>query len=96
MEFKPNYSKIVKENKDIVFNVHHYRDSTISFIYTYNSISNTYMGVMVDCFIDTMRGFLRVYPDFFENISEYEFEKDIQKLGFVEVAPSEVELLITK
>lgn len=96
MEFKPNYSKIKKENKDIVFNVHPYRDSTVTFIYTFNSISGTYMGVMVECFVDTMRGFLREYPSFFEEVSEYEFENDLKKLGFIEVEPSRVELLITK
>lgn len=95
MEFKPCYSEIRKSDKSILFLVHYAKDSTVHVENVYNSISYTYMGITINCFTDTLRGLLRTFPDFLEVLG-HDPRKDLKKLGFVEVEPTELELMLYK
>ncbi len=97
--YKFQYTVIKKENKDILFIINT-DDNHLSFqlIFAYNSIANTYFGFKVDCFFDSIRGFLRYFPNFFEEsfISSSDLEKwlKLQEIEYRE--PSKVENSIYK
>lgn len=88
------FLRIVKENKDILYVVRYDTSSSIKFINAFNSISSTYSGLIIDCFVDTFRGFTRKYPDFIESDAEIDLEKWLKKNGYIEVKPTSLEHLI--
>lgn len=94
-KFKPHFSEIRQENKDILYIVHYAKDSTIKVIHVYNSIGQSYMGVEVEAFVETLRGLLREFPDFLEVLG-HDPRKELAKLGFVQMEPTDMELMLYK
>ncbi len=89
MNFIPSYYEIRLPNKDIKVVVNYLFNNHVSFTYCYNSISGTYTGLQCDSFTDSLRGLLRTYPLFFEDLSECSYEKDLKEMGFTQVAAPE-------
>lgn len=89
-DFKKTFTEIPLSNKDIIVLVRYAPRCNAHFTYCYNSISGTYMGLKADSFISTIRGLLYVCPDFFQ-ISE-DYKKELIKLGFEPIQPTEKEI----
>jgi hypothetical protein len=88
------FSIIKQPNKNKIFVVR--LDEYNSFILTlvYNSISDTYMGTTIDCFIETIRSIERTVPGFFEIFEGYSPEESLNKMGFVLTPATQTELLL--
>jgi hypothetical protein len=78
-------------NKDyaVIIRLEHY---TLYFTYQFNSISGTYMGLSICNNINSIRGVLRLIPDFFERLDDYTWKKDLLDMGFNSVEPTEKDL----
>lgn len=87
--FTPTYSTI-RTKKDVVYIVHYARHSTVILRYVYNGISDTYMGLHIECFIETLRGLLNAFPNFLQ-VVDLEAEKELESLGFEKVPPTKLE-----
>lgn len=87
------YTEIKKANKDyrVILTL---GSDCIYFTYCFNNISQTYMGLQCNSFIDSIRGLLRTLPSFFEDLSEHDYRKDFEKMGFKKVEPTESEIRI--
>jgi len=88
------YTEIKKENKDYHVILTYAKDCQVHFTYCYNSIANTYSGLQINTFTNSIRGLLRVCPDFFNDLSEHEYRKCFERLGFEYVTPTQTELTI--
>lgn len=87
------FSVIRCPNKDYLYRVNYAKDSSVLLREVYNNIGDSYMGTMIEGFIGSVRGLLRTVPDFFEIFDEHDSkEKQLQKLGFKEIEPSEFEI----
>lgn len=89
-DFKKTFTEIVLPSKDIIVLIRYAHGCTAHFIYCYNSISNTYMGLKADSFISTIRGLLYACPDFFQIGEDY--RRELVKLGFDLIPPTEKEI----
>ena len=94
MSFLPHYSEI-KQGKGYLYLIHYSEHSTVALHLVYNEISSTYMGIKLDGFIENIRGLLSRYPDFLEVIC-LDPKRDLAKLGFKQVEPTVLELLLYK
>ena len=95
MSFKPHFSEIKQSNKDYIYLIHYAQHCTVQATLCYNSIGQSYSGVMLEAFVETFRGLLREFPNFLEEV-DYEPRKELIKLGFVETEPSDLELSLYK
>lgn len=86
------YCEITLPNKDIEVIVWYNHNSRVHLRYCYNSISQTYMGLQCLTFISELRGLLRVCPDFFEQVSEQDYRKNLKALGFENIEPSDADI----
>ena len=93
MAFKPHYSEIKQSDKSQLFIVHYAEHSSINITHVFNCISDTYMGITVDGFTETLRGLLRMFPNFLEVIG-YNPRKELAELGFIETKPTKLEKLL--
>lgn len=89
MSFIPSFYEIRLPSKDIRVVVTYSDQSSVHFIYTYNGISGTFMGLQCVTYTSSIRGLLRSYPSFFEDLSEHSYEKDLKAMGFIQVNPPE-------
>lgn len=86
------YVKIVKENKSIKYIVGYGLGSAIHLEYNFSKISSTFTGVIIESYIESVRGFVNKYPDF---LQECDIVEDyLKKHDFVEVLPSKTEILM--
>ena len=96
MEFKPTFYEIKLPNKDIKVVVNYADCCNCHFIYAYNGIANTFYGLQCDSFIENVRGLLKVFPAFFENIDNADYRKDLNKMGIYEIpAPEKMKRIYT-
>jgi hypothetical protein len=87
-----SFSVIKKENKDMIITLYGKHD--LKLVHTYNSIGGTYSGTIVEAYIGTVYGFLKAYPDFLEQFDESDPVKSLKQLGFYQVEPTKIDLLI--
>lgn len=92
-KFIPTFSEIRMPNKDYLYIVRYSEYSTIKMVLVYNSISQGYMGVTIDAFVDSLRGLLNVYPDFLQNTG-VDPCKELSKMGFTKREPTEMEMYL--
>lgn len=97
-EFKKTYCIINKENgKDKILLLNYAKDSTVVLRLVYNSIGNTYMGLMVESFISSIRGLIRIVPNFFEVMCDLsDYKRDLPEMGFALREATDTEILIFK
>ena len=95
MDFKPFYSEIKQDNKDNTYLVHYAEHSTVKLTDAYNSAGDSYFGVEIECFIENIRGVLRVFPNFIDEV-DVDVRRGLSKLGFEKREPTEMELLLYK
>lgn len=88
MEFTKTWQEIRLPNKNYKVILNYAPGCNAHFEYAYNGISNTYMGLMVDSFVETIRGLLRVCPDFFE-LDLDRYRETFEKIGFTQTEPTE-------
>lgn len=88
------YCEIKKPNKDIYIILKYANNCSVHFTYCYNPISDTYTGLQVNSFIDSVRGLLRICPDFFNDLCEHDYVRHFNKLGFDKTDPTETDILI--
>lgn len=88
-----NYVRIKTENGDVIYILQYGKDSTVMFRLVFNSISNTYMGLTFDTFVDSVRGFLRVHPDYLNDTDCDDIPRWAKKNGYVERQPTRMEKL---
>lgn len=88
-QFNKTYCAIRLPNKDIKIIASYAMGCNAHFTYCYNSISGGYMGLQIDTFLSSLRGLLRVFPDFTEVMDEHQYEKGFKELGFTETQASE-------
>jgi hypothetical protein len=98
MKDNKTYCVVHRKDGDIVTNVRLDEYYSIKFTFAYSSISSTYYGMMVECFINTMRAFIKDYPDFFDDVSfgTQELHKWLKSHGFTEVEPDMIDMAIAK
>ena len=89
------YVRIYKDNKDIVYIVGYGDASSIKLVVSHNSIGNSYYGVRIESFIESVRGFMYKYPDLLEK-ADGSVEEYLKGHGFVEVKPSKTDILLYK
>ena len=92
MSFQPYFSEI-RKGKNTLFLVHYSEHSIIKLFMVYNEISNTYMGVTIDGFVENIRGLLYAYPNFLEVVG-LDPAKELAELGFKRTEPNAIELLL--
>lgn len=80
-----------KNTKNYTYIIGAKSGNSICLVMEYNSIGGTYYGTMVNSFISTIRGFLREFPDFLENIDETKPEDWLKQNGFEKTKPTELE-----
>jgi len=85
------YSKIKKENKDIVFLVNA-NGNKVKLEMPYITLSGTYPGTWINSPIENVAKIFRQFPDFQE--IGYETENYLKSHGFKEVEPSEIDKLV--
>lgn len=73
----------------VIVNVDGY---TLYFTYAFNSINGSYIGLSLENFINSIRGVLRLIPDFFERLDEYSWKKDLLNMGFNLIEPTEKDI----
>lgn len=95
MNFKPCFSELKQSDKDILYIVHPYENTTIILRDCYNSIGDSYMGIQIEAFIENIRGLLRTYPNFLE-VVDLQPRRELKELGFVQVEPTELEVMLYK
>ena len=88
------FSSIQQPSKDKIFIVRIDKYSSFKLTLVYNSISDTYMGTTIDCFVETIRAIERKCPGFFDNFEGYSPEKSLLKMGFVSTPATQTELLL--
>lgn len=86
--FQKTYTEILLPNKDykVIFTYAH--GCTAHFTLAYNGISETYMGLMADTFMNTLRGLFRACPEFMDTIHDHSNRADFEALGFLHVEPT--------
>lgn len=85
------YIVIRKENKDIVYSLRE-GDNRLTFVLAFSSISGTYIGMEIRAFDDNWQYLKRNIH--LLDIFHGEFEKEIQKLGFVQKKPTQLEIAL--
>ena len=89
MKFKPTFYEVKLPNKDIKVVINYAYGCDAHFTYAYNNIANTFYGLQCDSFIGSIRGLIRLYPNFFNDISESDYRKDLNKMGIHEITAPE-------
>lgn len=88
------FSIIQQPNKNKIFIVRIDKHSSFKLTLVYNSISDTYMGTTIDCFIETIRSIERTSPNFFEIFEGNSPEESLKKMGFVLTPATQTDLLL--
>ena len=88
------FSIIQQPNKSRIFIVRIDKYNSFKLTLVYNTISDTYMGTAIDCFIETIRTIERTVPGFFEIFEGYSPEESLTKMGFVLTPATQTELAI--
>jgi hypothetical protein len=88
------YCEIIQQNKDIIIIITYAKDCTLVLKYAYNSIGGSYYGLMIESFVDSIRGFLRIFPDFFITVSGHDYTKEFEALGITKTEPTASQKLI--
>lgn len=91
MEFTKTWQEIRLPNKSYQVILTYAPGCKVYFKYVYNSISMGYMGLTADSFVETIRGLLRVCPDFFE-LDLDRYRETFEKIGFAQTDPTESDI----
>jgi len=94
MDFVKTFIKIRQPNKNELIVARYDRHSSFNLIPVYNTISSTYMGTTIDCFVNTLRGIERSMPGFFENFCESDATRSLLEAGFEETMPSAMDNIL--
>lgn len=79
------YSVYKCPNNDYVIKVTYADGCTVRLRYCYNNIGNSYSGTMIESFVESIRGLLRVCPNFFDEFDTSDYNRSLMQLGFTEV-----------
>jgi len=90
MKFQPVFYEIKLPNKDIKVVINYAHECNAYFTYAHNNIANTFYGLQCESFIGAIRGLIRLYPNFFNDISESDYRKDLNKMGIIEIDAPEI------
>lgn len=88
------YIKVRRPNKSYVYILSYARGSQIHFEKPFNNISDTYPGLRFTSFADSVRGFLRTFPDFLESCADTDLDRWLKENNFTLREPDKVEKLL--
>ena len=94
-KFIPNFCEIKLADKSYIYLVRFSENSSVKLEHDFSSTSQTYTGVIISAYMETMRSLLRLFPNFLDEVS-LQPNKELVSLGFVQVEPTELELFWTK
>jgi len=87
------YKEILLPNKDYKMILEYAPSNQVHFRYNYNSISNGYTGLVCESHTDSIRGLLRLWPTFFDDIDD-DYRKTFEKMGINRVEATEREVFL--
>lgn len=85
------YKGILLPNKDYKVILNFAPDCDARFRLNYSGISGTYTGLVCESYTDSIRGLLRLWPTFFDDIDD-DYRKTFEKMGISKVEATEKEV----